>query len=284
MIDHTTIRKDMDVVGSDGTALGKVDSVERERIKLTRRDSADHQHHYLPTDWVARVDGNTVHLNRDASALAGLAAAGTAGAAGTAHAADRDRHHPVGDGRKTNWLPWIIGGLALLALVAALSQCDKDDADDANVADTASEEVVVPRVAGAPLAAGTLAYDLDRFLASEDGTPRTFTFERLNFNTGQATIRDADDRDLDDIARVFAAYPKAKAAVVGYTDARGDASSNKELGADRARAVIAALASRGVDPDRFEARTGGESDPAATNAEAGGRFENRRTELILLKR
>ena len=278
MIDHTTIRKDMDVVGSDGTTLGKVDSVERERIKLTRRDSADGNHHHVPMDWVSRVDGNTVHLNRDAAALAVLAAAG---AASTAHAADR--HHHTATTERRNWLPWIIGGLALLALIAALSQRDKDDRDaDATV--TPNEEIAVPRVAGAPLTEGSLAYSLDQFLAGKDGTPRTFTFERLNFNTGQATIRDADDRDLDDIARVFAAYPKAKAAVVGYTDARGDAASNKELGADRARAVIAALASRGVDPDRFEARTGGEDDPEATNASEGGRFENRRTELIILKR
>ncbi|HUQ13271.1 MAG TPA: DUF2171 domain-containing protein [Novosphingobium sp.] len=276
MIDHTTIRKDMDVIGSDGTTLGKVDSVERERIKLTRKDSADGEHHYVPMDWVSRVDEH-VHLNRDAAAIPGLGAAGTAT---TAHAAER--HHPAGDARKVNWLPWIIGGLALIALIAALSQCDKDDADDAAV--TPSEEVAVPRVAGAPLAEGSLAYSLEQFLAGEDGTPRTFIFERLNFNTGQATIRDADDRDLDDIARVFAAYPKARAAVVGYADARGDASDNKELGADRARAVIAALAARGVDPDRFEARTGGEKDPEATNASAPGRFENRRTELVILKR
>ena len=281
MIDHTPIRKDMDVIASDGATVGKVDSVERERIKLTRKDSADGEHHYVPMDWVERVDQH-VHLNRGAAAIAGLGAAGMAGAA---HAADRSHDHvATHDTRKANWLPWIIGGLALIALIAALSQCEREDADDATRGDTASEEVVVPRVAGAPLSEGTLAYSLEQFLASEDGTPRTFTFDRLNFNTGQATIRDADDRDLDDIARVFAAYPKARAAVVGYTDARGDAAGNKELGADRARAVIAALAGRGVDPERFEARTGGEDAPEATNASEGGRFENRRTELVILKR
>ena len=83
---------------------------------------------------------------------------------------------------------------------------------------------------------------------------------------------------------MFAAYPGARAAIVGYTDAQGAAAANKELGADRARAVVAALQQRGADPARIEARTGGENDPTATNASSGGRFENRRTELIVLKR
>ena len=81
--------------------------------------------------------------------------------------------------------------------------------------------VVTPRVAGAPLIPGTLAYDLDRFMNSKDGLPRTFTFDAVNFDSGTANLRGADDRDLNDIARVLAAYPNSRAAVVGYADARG---------------------------------------------------------------
>ena len=83
---------------------------------------------------------------------------------------------------------------------------------------------------------------------------------------------------------MLAAYPDSRAAVVGYADARGDSNFNRDLGANRARAVITALAARGVPAERLEARTGGETDPAATNATPGGRFENRRTELVILKR
>lgn len=60
------IREHMEVVGSDGAHVGTVDHLEgADRIKLTRDDSADGQHHYIPTAWVDRVD-DTVHLDRAA--------------------------------------------------------------------------------------------------------------------------------------------------------------------------------------------------------------------------
>ena len=275
MVDYKLIRPHMDVIDSAGERIGKVDDVDATRIKLTKDDSPDGRHHYVELVDVARVDTH-VHLSRTRAQLAGGAAAGAA----TAHTAAPAARS---DGDRNKWLWWLLGGLALLALIVGLSQCDRDD-DRAVVRDGAATATETPRVAGAPLRNGTLAYDLDRFLASEDGLPRTFTFDQVNFDSGTATLREADRSDLDDIARVLAAYPKSRAAIVGYTDAEGPAASNRELGADRARAVIAALGERGVTADRLEARTGGEDDPAATNQDSGGRFENRRTELIILKR
>ena len=181
--------------------------------------------------------------------------------------------------RRNYMLPWVLGGLVLLALLLLLTQCGHRSSSNTTAGTTTTQ-----RVAGAPLQEGTLAYQLDQFLASKDGLPRTFTFDQLNFDPGQSAIRSAETGDLDDIARVFAAYPHARAAIAGYTDAQGAPGANKQLGADRARALIAALQQRGVDPSRLEARTGGQADPVATNATGTGRFENRRTELIVLKR
>ena len=39
------------------------------RIKLTKSDSPDGFHHYIPLTWVSSVEGNTVHLVRDATAV-----------------------------------------------------------------------------------------------------------------------------------------------------------------------------------------------------------------------
>jgi hypothetical protein len=58
------IREHMDVLGSCGNKLGVVDHVEGNSIKLTRNDSPDGQHHYIPMNWVTRVD-NHVHLSRN---------------------------------------------------------------------------------------------------------------------------------------------------------------------------------------------------------------------------
>jgi hypothetical protein len=63
------IREHMDVIGSCGNKLGKVDHVEGGSIKLTRHDSPDGVHHFIPTSWVTRVD-DKVHLNKTCSEAA----------------------------------------------------------------------------------------------------------------------------------------------------------------------------------------------------------------------
>lgn len=67
MTSTTNIREHMDVIGSCGMKLGRVDHVDGDRIKLTKNDSADGQHHYIPSNWVARVDEH-VHLSKDCGA------------------------------------------------------------------------------------------------------------------------------------------------------------------------------------------------------------------------
>ncbi|MEO7865160.1 MAG: DUF2171 domain-containing protein [Sphingomicrobium sp.] len=271
MIKASEIRNGMDVMDSDGASVGQVDSVNGNRIKLTRLGSADGEHHYIDLADVARVDDH-VHLSRTRAAVLGTAAATTAGTAGTTGA--------LMGGGKALW--WILGALAVLALLFALSQCDRDRTQVSGT--DADDDVTGQRVAGAPLRDGSLAYNVDQFLAGKDGTPRTFTFDNINFDSGTATLREEERGDLDDLARVLAAYPGTRGEVVGYTDAKGPAAANQALGQDRAKAVVAALAARGVDAKRLEARSGGESNPAATNASDNGRFENRRTELIILDR
>ena len=58
------IEDEMLVQANDGvTKLGVVDHLEGQYIKLTRKDSADGKHHYLPIDCVETVQNDTVRLN-----------------------------------------------------------------------------------------------------------------------------------------------------------------------------------------------------------------------------
>jgi hypothetical protein len=59
------IQPHMEVVSSCGCKMGKVDHLEGNAIKLTKNDSPDGAHHFVPMGWVARVDEH-VHLNKDA--------------------------------------------------------------------------------------------------------------------------------------------------------------------------------------------------------------------------
>lgn len=55
------IHEHMPVVCSEGGQFATVDRVEGHSIKLTKDDQG--QHHYIPMDWVERVD-QQVHVDR----------------------------------------------------------------------------------------------------------------------------------------------------------------------------------------------------------------------------
>lgn len=58
------IRERMAVIGSCGNRVGVVDHVDGNAIKLTRNDSPDGQHHFIPVEWVENVDSE-VHLKKN---------------------------------------------------------------------------------------------------------------------------------------------------------------------------------------------------------------------------
>jgi hypothetical protein len=59
--DRQNIREHMPVLCSNDKQFGTVDHVEGSAIKLTKDDQG--QHHWIPMDWVTRVDQH-VHVDR----------------------------------------------------------------------------------------------------------------------------------------------------------------------------------------------------------------------------
>ena len=297
MAQVANIRAHMEVVGSDGSHIGTVDHVDGDRIKLTRQDSNDDRHHYIALSDVTRVDSH-VHVATTATALGLVAAAGV-----TAAVADhgdapfppvRNRQVPGAKPRGNYYLPWIVGLVGLLLLLLLFRSCigEREPAaapvttaetrtDTAATAALPVEEVTLPGGRTISLEASGLNYALQRYLASDQPAPRTFTFDKLNFDTGSAAIRPVDQPNVDALAQILSAYPRARVRIVGYTDARGSDPSNAQLGLERANSVTTALTSKGVDKARIAAESGGEANPTETNATAQGQFENRRTELIV---
>ncbi|WP_324750488.1 DUF2171 domain-containing protein [Sphingomonas sp. LY54] len=123
------IRNGMQVVGSDGGMIGEVDAVETSRLRV--RDTAGGAAHYVPAEWIARVDEH-VHLEL----AAGLARERwtTAGPAIGARAADESAFDRPARGSK--WL-WIAGAILLAILLYVglrgfgYSAADPDYTDDA---------------------------------------------------------------------------------------------------------------------------------------------------------
>jgi len=58
------IQERMDVIASCGKKVGVVDHIEGETLKLTKSDSPDGQHHFIPVGWVDHVDTH-VHLKKN---------------------------------------------------------------------------------------------------------------------------------------------------------------------------------------------------------------------------
>lgn len=101
----------------------------------------------------------------------------------------------------------------------------------------------------------------------------------INFDTGKSTIKPDSNKTLDDAAAALKAAPDLKIEVGGHTDNVGGAEANQKLSEERAKAVMAALVTRGVPAARLTAKGFGQSAPVADNRSEDGRAKNRRVEL-----
>ena len=202
-------------------------------------------------------------------------------------------------GGRPAWLPWVLALLGLLLLVLLFRACSHPSAPAVtnttatttttttssaatpSTPPVAVEKVTLPGGQSLDLEPQSLNYELQQFLASPDAPPRRFTFDHLNFATDSAELPADAQATVGALAQILSAYPKAQVELQGYADATGSDPHNVQLGAQRAEAVQKALSAAGVSADRMKTATGGSSNPVDTNASAGGRAENRRTELVV---
>jgi hypothetical protein len=73
MIQPSEIREHMEVVGSDGGHVGRVDHVVGDEIELTKLDLASGlKHHMIPLSWVESIEDDAVRLDRTKDAAKAL--------------------------------------------------------------------------------------------------------------------------------------------------------------------------------------------------------------------
>lgn len=102
----------------------------------------------------------------------------------------------------------------------------------------------------------------------------------INFDTGKATIRLDSQPVIDQVAEMLQTNPGLMLSVEGHTDSVGTPASNKVLSENRAKAVVAALAGKGIDAKRLTTAGWGQDKPIADNQTEEGRAKNRRVELV----
>ncbi|ANM29602.1 hypothetical protein ABI59_08450 [Acidobacteria bacterium Mor1] len=105
----------------------------------------------------------------------------------------------------------------------------------------------------------------------------------IQFDTDKADLRAESDATLAEIVKVLNADRSMRLYVVGHTDDVGALDYNQDLSLRRARSVVQALVSRGVDGGRLHPLGVGPAAPVAGNESEDGRALNRRVELVRRK-
>lgn len=104
----------------------------------------------------------------------------------------------------------------------------------------------------------------------------------IGFEPNRATLAGEVAPSIESLTAQMENCTVFRIEVGGHTDSQGSADFNRKLSADRARAVIAALAEAGADTAHLTAVGHGADRPVASNATPEGREANRRIEFRLL--
>jgi outer membrane protein OmpA-like peptidoglycan-associated protein len=100
------------------------------------------------------------------------------------------------------------------------------------------------------------------------------------FDFDKADIKPESKPIIDQIVKLLTANAGLKLTVEGHTDNVGNPAYNQRLSEARAKSVVAALTTQGIDSRRLNAVSYGQTRPIADNGTDEGRAKNRRVELV----
>jgi outer membrane protein OmpA-like peptidoglycan-associated protein len=102
----------------------------------------------------------------------------------------------------------------------------------------------------------------------------------INFETGKSDIKPESQQIVDQIVEMLKQNSDLKISIEGHTDNVGSDKSNKVLSENRAKSVMNALVSAGIEKSRLSSKGWGSTKPIADNSTEDGRFKNRRVEIV----
>jgi hypothetical protein len=240
-------------LGGPPTAQGLVDLLQAETPALERA---------LP----ATLRTALAPLAAEPSPLHGTPVEGAAAAAGSS-------------GR---WLPWLIAAVAVIALLAGLQgfgnrgekATERTPAPAPMVTEVPPETVTLPDGQAISLLPGSIAHELQRFLAGPETAPRAYRFEPFAAQAGAPDSATA--AAARQVAAILGAYPAARIRLVGHVS-----GAEPDTSAARASALAALITAQGIAPERVASEGRGSAEPLATNDTAEGQAQNSRVMLVV---
>jgi len=118
---------------------------------------------------------------------------------------------------------------------------------------------------------------------TKDLTEKGKSILYINFDTDKSSISADGKGIVNEIAAALKKNTTLKIAIEGHTDNTGEAEHNKKLSDDRAKAVLSALTSDGIDKTRLSATGFGAERPLVANDSESNKAKNRRVELVKIK-
>lgn len=128
-----------------------------------------------------------------------------------------------------------------------------------------------------------LAQDLEQKDESLLDKDHWFTIQNLYYNSGENTLKDGSEVQLQNLAKIMKAYPTLKLKLGGYTDNTGAEKTNKMLSNLRAATAKLELTKLGISSDRIEAEGYGSQFPICPeNNTEECKAQNRRIDIRVL--
>lgn len=160
--------------------------------------------------------------------------------------------------------------------------CPEDDPDKDGIADA---QDACPKEPG-DKNADAAKNGCPNFIRRISGSNEIQILKKVEFATGKSTILQQSYPILDEVIRLLKVNPDIKLlSIEGHTDNRGSDELNEKLSADRAKAVLDYLVSKGgIEASRLASAGFGPQRPIADNATNDGRQRNRRVEFIIKER
>ena len=104
----------------------------------------------------------------------------------------------------------------------------------------------------------------------------------INFETGKSVINPESQSTIDQVAQLLIENTALKISIEGHTDNVGTPQTNQTLSENRAKAVMNAVAAKGIDKSRLVFKGWGQSKPISDNNTEDGKAKNRRVEIVKL--